>query len=290
MNCTQCKESAVWDQPLLCKTHFCASVEERVQKTIEKEQLFLFEDKVCVAVSGGKDSLSLLLILKKQGYRVEALAVDEGIAGYRSGYLDLVKEFCSEQGISLVVKSFSEETGKELDVWLKEGGRACTICAAFRKNILNKYSKEFSVLATGHNLDDEAQAVLMNLFRANRSLFFSLGPKSGVRKGFRQRVKPLYYLTEKELLTYAFLQGLVREFTECPYAVDSFRGKVRDALNRYEEEHPDVKMNIVEHYLGLKDRMSGVCVGSEQAFCSDCGEPCRQERCQSCILISGVAV
>src|SRR5512138_788799 len=99
MKCSICRETAVYSSPDYCGKHFLEYVEKKTADTIEKFRLIEPGENICVAVSGGKDSTSLLLILKKLGYNVEALAIDEGIEGYRNVTLDFLKDFCRQQGI-----------------------------------------------------------------------------------------------------------------------------------------------------------------------------------------------
>jgi len=279
MKCKLCLNNAVIDSPSYCKKHFLKYVEKTVSQTIKKYDLLKKTDKICVAVSGGKDSITLLYILKKLDYDVEALAIDEGIAGYRDKTLDFLKKFCKTYNIKLIIKSFEKEIGKRLDKIVKTGTSACTICGTFRRSLLNKYTNSYDKIATGHNLDDEAQAVLMNLLKAQKSLYARQGPKTEKRKGFTQKIKPLYFLKEKEIMIYSILMGFDVPFTECPYAKDSFRAYVRDELNLLETQKPGTKKNIILKYLENKD------TGKNKLnlnFCSLCGEPCAEKICNSC--------
>jgi tRNA(Ile)-lysidine synthase TilS/MesJ len=223
------------------------------------------KDKICVAVSGGKDSMSLLYILSKK-WKVAALCIDEGIAGYREKTLKHLKDFCSKNKITLRVVSFEKETGMTLDVKLKAGrshdlmvksplmktsNNACTVCGTMRRTLLNKYAQRFDKLATGHNLDDEAQTVIMNLATYKPELMRGQKPVSPKAKGFVQRIKPFCMLTEKQVMLYAVLNNLQPPFVECPYMHEALRDDVRDALNVYEQQHPGAKRNVYEAHLAL---------------------------------------
>lgn len=281
MSCISCREHPVFEA--LCKEHFYKQFEARVKETIKKYGLFKKKDNVLVAASGGKDSLTTLFVLKKFGYTISALAIDEGIAGYRDDSLATLKKFCKEYSIPLKIVSFKKAFGKELDVILrKKEFSPCTLCGTFRRYLMNKHAKEFDVIATGHNADDEAQAVLMNLCKANTALFPRLGPMtaSGVN-GFTKRVKPLYFCTEKEILTYALLRGFSGRWDECPYAHTAFRADVRDELNRYEQTHPGTKRHILEHFLQRKEEVR---FGSVSTPCPSCGEPATTGVCKACRL------
>jgi tRNA(Ile)-lysidine synthase TilS/MesJ len=179
-------------------TEFTDQIINRVKQTIKRFKLLEKSDKVCVALSGGKDSLTTLYILHKLGYHVSALCVDEGIEKYRRKTLDHAISFCKQYNISYKLVSFEEEFGHRMPHFLKGRDLPCTVCGTLRRYILNKHSKGFDKIATGHNLDDEAQAIMMNLFRANTDLMPRLGPKSRKQRGFTQKIKPLYFILEKE--------------------------------------------------------------------------------------------
>ena len=126
--------------------------------------------------------------------------------------------------------------------------KPCTICGVFRRYLLNKKSKDlgFTRLATGHNLDDECQSIMMNQFKNNIQASARLGPRVGVKenKSFVQRIKPLYLCTEKEVTTYAFVNNLLEEFIECPNVAKSYRAQVRDMLNDFEQKFPGTNIPL----------------------------------------------
>jgi uncharacterized protein (TIGR00269 family) len=279
MKCSKCKQIAITENPALCSKHFQMYFEENVKKTIKDFKLFSKKDKICVAASGGKDSVSLLYVLKKLGYNVEALALDEGIEGYRDGSLVFLKKFCKKHQIKLKIFSYKKEVGNTIDNLSKKYSPACTVCGTFRRHLLDKHSKGYDKLATGHNLDDEAQAVLMNLLKAQTSLFSRQGPITKKTEGFTQKVKPFYFLKEKEIMTYAFLNNLNVDFEECPYAPESFRAHVRDLLNEYESENYGSKLNILKKYLSLKQNDVKEL---DLNKCMDCGSPCSSRVCRAC--------
>ena len=284
MNCKHCSNKAIWKQPPLCAQHFVDSFEKRVEETIKEHELIAKKASILVAASGGKDSLTTLHVLTKLGYTVDALAIDEGIAGYRSDTLVELTDFCKKRKITLKVVPFTSVVGKELDTMMKgKNTSACTTCGTLRRHLMNKHAKGYDIIATGHNADDEAQAILMNLLRAQTQMLTRAGPKTGNQQGLTQRIKPLYFLTEKEILTYALLEGFAGEWTECPYAHASYRAKVRDSLNEYALKHPQTKQNILKKYLLVREQAP---VESIPQFCGVCGSPSAGESCAACKLIS----
>ena len=274
-----------------CKQCFFKYFEKKVNKVINQYKLIEEEDHIGVAVSGGKDSTTLLYLLnkhikKRRGIKLSAIAIDEGIQVYRDKSLDFIKKFCKEQEVDLKIFSYEKEFGKSLDNIMKTfKGVPCSVCGVFRRNILNKKAKElnFTKLATGHNLDDEAQTILMNYFRRNIKASSRLGPITGVLKtrDFVKRIKPLYFLTEKEIATYAFLKGFMDEFNECPYSKDSYRNRLREVINDFDNKYPGTKYNIIYSFLEILPLLKSE-YKNELNYCKTCGEPCSRPKCKSC--------
>ncbi len=251
----------------LTKPEFFDYLESKVFKTISKYKLVDKNDKICVAASGGKDSLTVLYLLKKYFQKcnfpkenLQALIIDEGIKDYRSKTLDDLKIFCKEHDVPLTIASFKKEYSKTLDeaypiIHKKTKKKPCNICGVWRRNLLNTYAKKMGAtkLATGHNLDDESQAVIMNIFKANTKLAAKLGPMSGIKAhdGFVRRIKPLYLCSEKETRLYTFLKGFKVNYTQCPNVSLSYRSQIRDMLNDFEAKYPGTKNGIIRSFLDL---------------------------------------
>jgi len=293
MNC--CNNKPIFALPAgekLCKTHFTEYFENKVFKTIRQFDLIGKEENLGLAISGGKDSLTLLHVLKKLSkqnpkLKLTAIAINEGIEGYRDKSLITAENFCKKNNVKLNVYSYEKEFGMPLDDMLKVlNVKPCTICGIFRRYLLNKKSKElkFTKLATGHNLDDECQSIMMNQFKNNIQASARLGPKVGIKanKSFVQRIKPLYLCTEKEVTTYAFINGILDEFIECPNVSQSYRAQVRDMLNDMEAKFSGTKYSIINSFLqtlpDLKERFKE----GEVNFCIKCGEPASKDKCNAC--------
>ena len=288
MKCSKCDKGCVI--PDYCKEHFIEYFEKKVEDTIAEFNMLDKKDKIAVGISGGKDSMSLLYILKKLGYNVTGISVDEGIKGYRDPNFEFVKEFCEKYKIKVDTYSFKDVFGKNLDEMKTAtvGGMPCTTCGTFRRYILNKGSKGFNKIAVGHNMDDEAQAVMMNLFKAQVQIMKRQGPITTEREGFTQRIKPLYYLKEKEVATYAFVQGFLDKFEECPNARLAYRINLRDLLNEYESKKPGTKENIVRKFLAWKDTQDLTEFTSVLNKCKECGEPASKEVCKACEIVKKI--
>ena len=276
----------------LCKNHFIQYFESKVFKTIRQFELLEKEENIGVAVSGGKDSLTVLSILKKLSVenpkiKISAIAIDEGIAGYRDKSLETAKEFCEKNDVALHVFSYKEEFGLTLDEMLKIlNVKPCSICGVFRRYLLNKKSRElkFTKLVTGHNLDDECQSIVMNQFRNDMAASARLGPRAGLidDKLFIPRIKPLYLCTEKEVTTYAFINKLLDNFNECPNAVHSHRAQVRDMLNDFEQKNSGTKYSIVNSFLETLPSLREKYKNAVIKVCSRCHEPSSNDVCSAC--------
>ncbi len=281
----------------LCRSCFIRYFEKKVRKTLRIFDLIGAKERIAVAVSGGKDSVTVLNILndiaaKKKHFHLFAILVDEGIIGYREHTIVTAKEFCEEKNIPLHIYSFKKELGYTLDEMVKKlGMKPCTICGVFRRYLLNKKARELKAdkLVTGHNMDDEAQSVLMNQFKNNIGVSARLGPITGVKidKRFVRRIKPLYLVSEKEVALYALLKNLRGKYNECTYENLSFRGEVRDMLNDFEAKNHGVKNNIINSYLEIMPLLKQKYKSDDPInFCSKCREPTSGEVCTACELLA----
>lgn len=262
--------------PDYCKEHFIEYFDSKVLDTIKKYDLIKKGQKICVATSGGKDSLTILHIANKYFGNATALAVDEGIADYREHTIKDLKKFCEERKIPLIIKSYEEIFGKKLDELVPNlDGSPCAACGTIRRYILNKFSKDFDIILTGHNLDDESQAVMMNLLKNNTELMKRQGIATEKREGFTRKVKPLYFMKEREIRAYALLQGWDVSFTECLYVHKSFRHDIQEELNK----NPKMKEGLVKFNLTMQSETN-----KKTTYCKKCKEPSSHEVCNFCKL------
>lgn len=280
----------------MCKSCFFKYFERKFNRTISQFKLIEPNEKIGVAVSGGKDSLSLLYLLDKikdrKRFRMEALLIDEGIKGYRDKTIKDAKRFCKELGIKLTIVSYKDEFGCTLDQMLKKlNMKPCSVCGVFRRYLLNKYSVKlnFDKLATGHNLDDEVQTILMNQFRSNQEVSARLGPITGIKenKKFVRRIKPFYLITEKETATYSYLKNFNIPFCECPNNAHAYRIEVRNFINNFEQKYPGTKHSIINSFLNILPSLKEKYKNQEEIkYCRICGEPSSRNACQACELKS----
>lgn len=269
-------------------------IERKVRNTIREYSLFTPKDKICVAVSGGKDSTTCLYILKKLGYKVEAIMIDPELGEYTKKNLENITKLCKEWKIKLHVVSFRKEFGKALcymrSVLNSKGMNfsSCMLCGVLKRYLMNKYARKlkFNYLATGHNLDDEAQAFLMNVFRNDFQLARKQGPSSGiVSKKFVPRVKPLYLISEKETTHYSKLMKFPVNYGICPCSVNAHRRKHENLLNKFEKANPGIKYSIIRFQETMKSNLKE---NNKESLnlCSKCGEPAKGKVCRTCEILS----
>lgn len=275
------------------KSQFIKYFEAKVLRTIRKYDM-LGKDKIIVAISGGKDSITtafiLNKILSKRGKQLEALLIDEGIANYRNETIEDAKKFCKDQNIKLHIITTKKEFKFGVDEAIKKLKiNPCTICGTIRRYLLNKYARQLKAdkIATGHNLDDEAQTILMNQFKGNIQLSAKLGPVTGAinNKKFIKRIKPLYFVTEKEVTIYTTLKKFQVRYNECPYAKDNFRSLVRDQLNDLEYQYPGIKNGIINSFLDILPQLRKT-PKNKIIICESCQEPSARKTCSMCELLN----
>ena len=298
MKCSICDSPAVISLKRygtsLCQEHFISYFEAKVQETILSSGMIAEKERIAVAVSGGKDSTALLFCLYRllSGREVElvAITVDEGIAGYRDDTIQAAKAIARQLGVKQHVVSFGEEYGSSLDRMVV-GKRVapCTYCGVFRKHALNRAARNLGAdkIATGHNLDDEAQTVMMNYLKGDFERLMRLRPRRA-QKGLIPRIKPLRMMPEKEIALYCILNGIFFQSRECPYASLSLRAEVRDMMNALESQSPGTKHSLVEGFEKLTQRMQGDWAQMDLAACRKCGEPCVEESCKACQLLEEI--
>ena len=308
MKCKKCSTPAIIYQPYsglhLCEKHFYEDVERKVKLTMRQRYPVKKNDHIAVALSGGKDSSTALLLMHKifgtrPDIQITAITIDEGIDGYRNISIERAMEMTKALGIRHIVTSFKEEYGKTMDDIVSEKNilknhmgddkkdvGACSYCGVLRKKILNKTAREIGAtkLVIGHNLDDEAQTIMLNHFRGDveRMVRFSAPYELD---GYIVRVKPLRKVPEKEIALYAWLHDLPMELTGCPHSFGALRKEVRRLLNSFEVNHPGTKYSLVSGFDTMVPLITQVLDVSEMQACQICGESCNDTVCQACKML-----
>lgn len=288
----------------LCKQCFLESVESRVRATIAEYGMLRFDDRILVAISGGKDSLALLHVLAKIEKRYPkaslfAVSIDEGIKGYRDEALKIAAENCELLGVKHNILSFEGLFGLSLDELMsKTSARverlgACTYCGVLRRRALDLAAKKLKadVLALGHNLDDVVQTFLLNVMHGDvwrLGRFGAVSVESGER--FVRRVRPFCLVPEKETAFYAYLKKIKFQTVVCPYAGQALRNDARYWLTRLEQRHAGSLFTLFRSFEQIGNTMKH----EEKVFgvCKRCGEPCAEVEnvCMVCKFLEELGI
>ena len=304
MNCTKCKTKAVIGLPrhnaAFCRNCFNGYVLDQVARAIKSQKMFGKADRILVAVSGGKDSLALWDILLRLGYQADALYVNLGIGTYSEESFRKVTTFAeavaASHGAKLLTHTVEEEEGagiKELAQLIHRP--TCSTCGTIKRYQFNRAAVEhdYDVMATGHNLDDEAARLLGNVLHWQEEYLDKQGPSLPASvEGFAKKVKPLYRLSERELAAYAVLNRIDYIVEECPMAKGARTLVYKEVLNRMETESPGTKQTF---YWGFLDKQSNkksaptTMTEKDQSTlhpCTTCGQPTTAEVCSYCKMMS----
>ncbi len=296
MPCDRCPEPAVtflrYSGAHLCAEHFEAYVERRVKQEIRRQlSLDGTPTKIAVGLSGGKDSSTALLLLKRylgerRDVSLEAITVDEGIDGYRPPSLETARRFCAQLGVPHHVVSYAERVGFEMDrvVRVDPAAIPCSYCGVFRRQALNAKAVEIGAdyVATGLNLDDTAESILMNVTRGDVERLARLGPHEQVQPGLVPRLQPLRLIPEIEDYLYAYLQKIPFHDANCPYAERAQRGRFKEIVHRLEADSPGTRHAIVRGYDDLRPVLQAAWPPAALRTCARCGEPTVHEVCKAC--------
>ena len=307
--CTVCKRrDAFFFRPYsgerLCKKCFVESIEAKVRASIAKYQMFGFDDRIAVAVSGGKDSLSLLHILAKMERlrpkaSLVAVTVDEGIKGYRDEALAIAAANCKKLEIAHQVVSFKELYGFTLDEIVAKAQRkgereltSCAYCGVLRRRALNVAARDVDAdkIATAHTLDDEVQTILLNIFRGDILRLAKEKPVTDeVHPRFVRKVKPFCEIPEKESALYAYVKKIKFQDAPCPYASEALRNDIRAMLNRMEEKHAGTKFTVFKSIERIRPALDEIAKKADFKECIECGEPASSDLCKACEMLRQIS-
>ncbi len=269
----------------LCKEHYLEWIPEQAERFIKKYEMFGRDERILVAVSGGKDSLSLWDILVRLGYQADGLYIGLGIDGginYSSESHRLAGKFADERGLTLHVVDVEKEYGQPIPVLAEIShrghGKPCAVCGLTKRHVMNRLARDlgYDVLATGHNLDDEAAVLFGNTLQWSGEFLLRQGPVLPSTDGLARKVKPLCRFYEREMTAYALLRGIEYIYEECPFAEGSTSIYYKELLNRLETDRPGAKLTFYLRF--LEARQNGLFGGPGEVRaalhpCPNCGQP-----------------
>jgi len=296
MKCDRCENIAVYSRKYsgenFCSECFSDSILRKTARTISKYNMIKNDELVCVAVSGGKDSLALLHILEKMSknhnFRLEVVTIDEGIPGYRNEALEIVNNFCSKINVNHLVYSYKELFDLTLDEALNlrenEKMSSCSICGTLRRRAIDYAAKEIGadVIATGHNLDDNLQSFFINLLSGDTNKIGWMGPDTS--KNTLRKIKPFCEIYESEIVFYAFTNQIPFQTEPCPHMNEGIRTEIREFLNSLENHHSGIKNNFFKSSLKISELVKNS-NNKEKRICPNCGNECTGKICSVCKLV-----
>ena len=302
--CSKCGKPAVYlrryTAEQLCGPCLVQTTLDRVRRTINRQKMLEEDDRIVVAISGGKVSAVLLHTLHKiesnfPKSELVPVTIDEGIKGYRDKALNAAKELTKSLDLDLEIVSFKDLFGHSLDELVKlrtdKSLGACSYCGVFRRRALNEAAEklEADVIAVGHNLDDEAQTVLMNIMRGDsRRIARTNVPRSRSIEGLVPRVKPLTELSERDIVAYSHHLNLVYHDVPCPYAGEAYRNDLKSFLNDMEHKRPGTLLAILRSAEAMTEALLASPSDWTLEKCEKCGSPSPSKTCKACKMLEEI--
>ncbi len=297
MKCRKCAQRAIAHMPehklALCRQCYPAWFLEHTERAIHKFKMFTRDDRILVAVSGGKDSLALWHALRELGYEADGFYIDLGIVG-ADGYSDKSKEACialsHQLDRPLKIESVREVVGAPIPQIKELTARSsCSACGLIKRYFMNRTSLEmgYHAVATGHNLDDEVAVLFSNTLRWDTEYMSRQFPVLEDREGLKRKVKPFIYFSEKQTTLYTLVKGLPYVRDECPYAAGATTLAFKDIINRLEHESPGTKRRFLDGFLKSRHLFASS-NNPHLTPCHICSQPTVGEVCAYCRLVNQV--
>jgi uncharacterized protein (TIGR00269 family) len=287
--CRRCREPAVIElrrhNAAFCQPCFERHFVEQVKRAIKDHEMLDAAQPVMVAVSGGKDSLALWDVLLGLGHPATGMYLNLGIGEYSERSCAVTRAFAEERNAELVTVDLGGEYGYDIPAAGRAGSRStCSVCGLSKRYIFNRTALDhgFEVVATGHNLDDEAATLLGNTLRWQTEYIARQFPVLQAREGMVKKVKPLHRVSERETAAFAFMRGIDYVVEECPLVGGNTQLKYKEAMNQLESVSPGTKASF---YLGYVDRAAELFRGEDRAElvgCQRCGQPTTGRFCAFC--------
>jgi uncharacterized protein (TIGR00269 family) len=301
LKCRRCKQLAVVDlknhNTAFCRDCYYLYMERQVKRAIHEHRMFDQSDRILVCVSGGKDSLVLWDLLNRLSYNCQGLYIDLGIEGYSFRSKEKVEKFATHIGFRLTVVSLKEHGIPIPEVAQRSRRSECSVCGTVKRHFFNRMAVEgkFTVVATGHNLDDECGRLLGNMLHWQWNYLAKQAPVLPARgMTLVRKVEPLCRLTERETAAYALLRGIDYVLEECPLSHGAPSNRYKQVLNLIEDWMPGTKGNFYQGFLRsahlFGDRESILKKESDlPSICPSCGFPSFVEVCTFCRLTQGMS-
>jgi tRNA-5-methyluridine54 2-sulfurtransferase len=298
VKCTVCRGPAVIDlrrhNANFCADHFLRFCRDQVARAIERHEMLVPGDRVLVAVSGGKDSLALWDLLLELGYQAEGMTIGLGIGDYSEASTAAAIAFAEARGLTLRRIDLRAEYGYDIPTAAAVTRRVpCSSCGMSKRHLIDKAALDggFDVVATGHNLDDEAAVLLGNVLHWQTEYLGRQAPVLPARDGFPRKVKPLVRLGERETAAYCVLRGIDYIVEECPMAAGNRHLRYKEALDVIEAGSPGTKHAFYFEFLDkAADRFRPEAAEAQEGLqaCRSCGAPTTGEVCAFCRLVERV--
>jgi tRNA-5-methyluridine54 2-sulfurtransferase len=276
-----------------CRDCFLFFFQRNVERSIERERMFTRDERVLVAVSGGKDSLALWDVLVELGYSTEGVYLGLGIGEYSVASQRKAEAYAERRRLELrIVRLEQEGDGLAIpEAAFYTRRQPCAACGTFKRHYFDRAALEggFPVLATGHNLDDEAARLLGNVLHWQLPYLAKQQPVlAPLHEKFVRKVRPLYRTSEYESATYAFLRGIDYVVDECPNSHGATQLVYKDLLNRLEESMPGTKLTFVTDFLRHAHPLFAAGSEAPTGECERCGMPAFGEVCGYCRLVAEI--
>jgi uncharacterized protein (TIGR00269 family) len=296
MKCRKCGGAAALElrrhNAAFCSPHFLEFFRKQVAEAIHRYRMFTREERILVAVSGGKDSLALWDVLIEDGYQTAGLYLDLGIFDYSKESRAKCEAFAAARGLTLHVERVADAVGAPIPLLQQVTRRpACSGCGLSKRYLMNRAALEhgYAVVATGHNLDDEAATLFGSVMHWQTDALPRQSPAlASTHPKLVRRVKPLYRLSELETAAFAFLRGIDYIVEECPFAKGATSIAHKEVLNRLEETSPGSKHNFLFGFLEKArpafERVENVTL----LECTSCGQVTTGAVCAFCKLADQV--
>ena len=294
MKCRVCRGPAVIDvrrhNAAFCPEHFVTHCREQVRRAVHDHQMIEPGDRVLVAVSGGKDSLALWDLLVDLDYDVDGFYLGLGIDQYSDESIEYARTFAGLRGLKLREVDLGDDFGFDIPAAVAVTHRSpCGACGLSKRHLFNAVALEhgYDVVATGHNLDDEAAVLLGNVLRWETGYLGRQHPVLPAAEGFARKVKPLVRLGEREMAAYCIIQGIDYQVEECPMAAGNKHLGYKEILNALEDRSPGSKAAFLFGFLDRGYARFAADAGQEREalrMCRECGAPTTTEVCAFCKL------